>query len=212
MAGVSIPRELRDALDLHDDTPDANAFAMALFRKGKNTIRTLHNRAVARSGLRSVVVNDGPRRKRVKLYSPAGDTPAKLAARFAVLASRRAPLILDEAARMAVGLPPGPRGLDETIDPRLVQAHSGAARHLLDPLTLSIAIPILVALIPVVLPMLLQWGGDAAETIGAAVVGAAGGAVEETEGAAPEPELWGFPRSHVLLAGVVVVAAVVAFR
>lgn len=214
MAAVSLPREIRDFLDLHDERPDAGAFAMAIFRKASGPLRAVHNRAVSRSGVRAVTINDGPRRKRIRLRSPAGDTPAKLAARFAVLVARRPDLVLDEARRWVLRMPQGPRGLDgETLDPRIADA-AARPRHLFgidDAILIGIAVPILVAVIPQILPMLLQWGGDAAQTIGAAVVGAAAGPVDEP-GTDADDEIFGFPRDHVMAAAILAVVVVVALR
>lgn len=208
---LSLPREVREALDLHDATPDAGAVAMAAFRKLFGPLRRIHNRAAWRAGLRSVTVDDGPKRKRIRIHSPASDTPAKLAARFAVLASRRPDLLADEARRVVLGLKRGPRGLDEMLDPRIADA--AAPRGLFgidDAILIGVVVPLLTSLLPTLLPMIFQWGSDAL-----GIVGPASGAPPADEaGDVPDDDglLFGFPRENVIAAAVVAVVAVFALR
>jgi len=206
IVAISLPREIQDALDLHDATPDPGAFAMAVFRKLSGPLRTIHNRAAARSKIRAIQVNDGPRRKRIVLHSPRNDTPAKLAARFAALVTRRPDLLADEARRWALGLP---RGLDgaEPLDERVAAA--ATPRRLFgvdDVIIVTVVVPLLIAIIPVILPMILSWGAEAVASIGGAIPGAP---VTEEPGGSEDSDAWfGFAPEHVMIAAAAVVVVI----
>ena len=203
---ISLPREIQEALDLHDATPDPGAFAMAIFRKLSGPLRTIHNRAAARSKIRAIQVNDGPRRKRIVLQSPRNDTPAQLAARFAALVTRRPDLVADETRRWALGLP---RGLDgaEPLDERVAAA--AIPRRLFgidDVIIIGVVVPLLIAIIPTVLPMIMSWGADAVASIGGAAPGAP--VTEEPGGAEESADWFGFAPEHVMIAAAAVVVVI----
>lgn len=208
---LTLPREVRDALDLHDERIDPGAFFLAAFRKMSAPLRAVANRASHRARLKSVTVQDGPRRKRIRVKIRASDSPAVAAAKFAIVATRKPGIFADEALRFALGQPEGPRGLDEQLDPRIAGAMMPRGIFGIDDaILIGVVVPLLVSVLPTILPMIFQWGGDAFATVGGAVAGAPP-VVDET-GDDTDDEWFGFPREHVIAGAAVVVVAFFALR
>lgn len=192
MSTLNIPREVRDLLGVGND---ASAFAMAAFRKFTAPLRTIYNRAIARHGLKgqTITIEDADPRKagkqsaRLRWEAFANDSPAELAAKFAVFVTRGrgAGTLNDEAMRWMLGLGQGPavRTLDsgeveiERLDPAWAKAMGPAiGTHSLEPTTMAaigaVIVPLLCAAIPLVLPMIIEWGIAAFDMIGDAAVDA----------------------------------------
>jgi hypothetical protein len=175
---VKIPAEITNALGLKTDDPGAVVFAF--FKQLTSPLRTLHNRVVQRLDVKTIVIEDndpkkaGKQRATVTIKASSGDDPGRLAAKVATLVSRgRGDLYIDEARRMVLGMKVGPKpskGLDgeehnEMVDPSSLAllAPQMQARGLFgidDIIIISIAIPIICALIPIVLPTIIEWGKD----------------------------------------------------
>jgi hypothetical protein len=169
---VNIPAEIRAILQIPNDPA---AFVLAMFRTFFSPLRTVHNRVVQRTGITVVEIADadprapGKQRARIAMRD-SGNDPGKLAARVAILVVERGKgaLYVDEARRWLAGKPVGTsKSLDDdqiepvqTIDPAIV----GGARTF-DPVTLTlivgVAVPLLVAILPTVLPMVIEWGKSA---------------------------------------------------
>lgn len=176
MATPRVPKELADAWSLPQDPA---AFFRGVMRKGKAPIVELINRTRARLGVDHYDAPDQRNPKlvhRLSLKASTKDNPDELGLRFAVLAFRvpkGGETLADEARRMALGLK---RGLDgEYLGPD-ARALMGTGIHpdarslfgIDDAILLGIlaaAAPILVAIVPFVLPMLL----DAAEGLFATI-------------------------------------------
>lgn len=170
---MNIPAELRALLQIPND---AAAFVMAMFRSFFMPLRTIHNRVVTRTGIASVEIADadpkraGNQRARITMRDNGND-PGRLAARVAIMIAHKGKgrLYVDEAVRWASGQPVGTsRSLDDdgaevtplrALDRRLMGART------LDPVTLTlivgVGVPLLVAIIPGLLPMIIEWGRGA---------------------------------------------------
>jgi len=161
---------------------------IAAFRQLTDPLRELHNAVVARSGLTTVTITDADPKKRgnqkatIALRSTSRDGPAELAAKFAVLISKgKAGLYLDEARRrFKIGGLEGPEDINRALAFTDGVAYAPGGARNLDPVTLTIivgaVVPLLVAIIPGLLPMILEWGRGAFSFIlgGQPVPGGAG--------------------------------------
>jgi hypothetical protein len=162
---VAIPQQLRQLLAVPDDP---SAFLIAAFRQWTAPLTTIHNRVITRLNVtRFVVVDADPRkagnqRAEVRARHSGGD-PGQLAVRVALAVTQHgaAALYVDEGRRWLAGLPVGSGrslDLDENADPL-------ARSRMLDPITLTIivgvAVPLICALIPGLLPMVIDWGRGA---------------------------------------------------
>lgn len=184
---VRIPKELADALGT---STDPAAFYRACFRKMSSPMRELMTRATGRLGVTHVDTPsqaDPKRKHRIGLVPKASDGVDQLGLRFAMLAfkvPRGAETLADEARRMAMGLKRGLEGDVEVDRALLPPMHPHAARFLEgDPAARSLfgvddaillgilaaAVPVLIALIPFMLPMLIDAGNMLFETIGSSV-------------------------------------------
>lgn len=215
-------------------TKDPAAVVIAAFRNLTEPLRDLHNAVVARSGLSTVTVTDADPKKRgnqratIALRSSSRDGPAELAAKFAVLISRgKGGLYLDEARRrFKVGGLEGPEDLNRALAFTDGVAFQPGAKNL-DPVTLTIivgaVVPILVAVIPGLLPMVLEWGRNAFSFLsgGQPVPGGPGDGGPPPEAppapitdlaawTEPSPELAGLP--PIAVVGVLGLLAVIAIR
>jgi hypothetical protein len=173
---VNIPPEIRRILGIPND---ASAFAVAMFRSFFSPLRAIHNRVVERMRVDVVEIEDvdplkaGKQRARITMRE-RGSNPGHLGARVAVMVVQKnaGPIYIDEARRWLTGQPIGTsRRLDDDeelapipgVDRRLQAART------FDPVTLTlivgVAVPILVAVIPVVLPMLIELGRSAFSVI-----------------------------------------------
>ena len=229
---VTIPAELAAFLG----TKDPGAVVLAAFRKLTEPLREVHNAVVARSGLSTVTIADadpktrGEQKATISLRSGSRDGPAELAAKWAVMISRgKGSLYIDEARRRF-----RPFGLEGGSDAIEALAANPAVRYgadvrNLDPVTLTIitgvAVPILIAIIPGVLPMILEWGRSAFTFLSGGA-GTPGGAVPPDSGAGrappaaplfdlkswtePSPDLGGAP--PILIAGLAALAGVIFIR
>lgn len=235
---MKIPKELADALG----TPqDPIAIYRAAFRKLTSPLRELLTRAAQRAKVTHVDTPsqaDPKRKHRISLVPKASDSPDELGLRFAMFA-RKVPngpeILLDEARRMAMGLRRGLEG-DPPVDTSLLPPmHPHAARFLeggsrsfiegiplptpTDVLALTVAIlpilvPVLIAAIPFVLPMLIDAGNLLFETIGANVKipGITGPSAEEeaaARAAALKAEQDSKRKRMFLIAGAVVAVVLV---
>lgn len=190
MASIKIDPAVKAALKLTSD--DASAFAIAMFRQASAPMRQLQNRVCHRAGLSIVEVADsdpqapGAQRARIDLRASGSDGPDILGAKFAALAMRgqaAQTLILDEGRRIALGMPEGPKSkaLDESrsLDGDAAEADelvSDATLHLLggarsfDPvitpaILMTVGLPILLAILPTVLGVLVELGKKAFEVV-----------------------------------------------
>ena len=172
MASARVPKELAEAWGL---STDPAAFFRGVMRKGKKPIVELINRTVSRLGVDhydAPDARDKKKRHRLSLKASTSDNPDELGTRFAIIATKipkGGETLADEARRMALGMK---RGLDgEYLGPD-ARALMGSGIHpdarslfgVDDAILLGIlaaAAPILIAIVPFVLPMLL----DAAEGI-----------------------------------------------
>ena len=176
---MNIPAELRFLLQIPND---AAAFVMAMFRTFFTPLRTIHNRVVQRTGIASVEIADADPKKAgqeraVITMRDGGADPGRLAARVAIMITQKGKgrLYIDEAARWASGQPVGTtRSLDDggdEVTPLLVRSldRRFSAARTLDPITITlivgVGVPLLVAVIPGLLPMIIEWGKGAFSAI-----------------------------------------------
>lgn len=179
---TTIPVQLRTLLGVPNDP---HAFATAAFRTYAGPLRTVHNRVVTRTGLTSHTVVDadpqkaGNQRAKITLRSTSNDDPGKLAAKVGtmIVALGKGRLYADEVVRWATGQPIGTsKSLDDADDGDGggglhvsasfgfgggVQAGAGGRARTIDPFTIGLVVTVLVAVVPLVWPMLVEWGKGA---------------------------------------------------
>lgn len=184
---VSIPPELSRALG---GAKDPASVVMAMFKRATTPLRAIHNRVAERSGITSIKIEDADPAKAGKqaatiAVGKASSDPAKLAAQWAamIVVKGKAGLYVDEAKRYLAKQPIGTsRSLDaeeaQPFDQESIALLSVGAqmrepdlrthRSLFgidDVILIGVGVPILVALIPFVLPMVIEWGKGAFQMI-----------------------------------------------
>lgn len=188
---------LKKALNLDNDDPAA--FAIAIFKTGTNALRECLRRSCKRTGLEKITIKDadpdkrGAQKATVMLVPSSKEPFDRLAAKFAVFAMRgpaACVILADEARRMVIGQPIGPKAkaLD---DPGSVEVLDDTSFHLLpkakglfgidDAIILGVGVPLLLAVIPFILPMLIELGKSIFDFVAVATGGKAAG------GDAPPP-------------------------
>lgn len=196
---VVIPAELSRALG---GAKDPAAVVMAMFQRATAPLREIHNRVAKRANIDVIKIEDadpakaGKQAATIKVASGSSD-PARLAAQWAsmIVVKGKAGLYVDEAKRYMLKQPIGAsKSLDaeeaQPLDSESIALLSVGSQmrepdlrqvRSLDPITLTILIgvgvPILCALIPIVLPMIIEWGKGAFDMITG----------KETGGTAPPP-------------------------
>lgn len=182
---IAIPAALSQALG---GAKDPNAVVMAMFKRATQPLRELHKRVAQRTRIATVRIEDADPNKAGKQAATisvavASSDPAKLAAQFAamIVVKGKAGVYVDESKRMLLRQPPGTSLSLDAEDARPFDAESIAllgvgaqmradtlsrdgARSLFvidDVLLISVGVPILCALIPLCLPMIIEWGAAA---------------------------------------------------
>lgn len=188
MTTGKIDPALKKALSLDNDDPAA--FAIAIFKRGTAALRECLRRSCVRTNLSKITIKDanpdkpGAQQATVNLVPSSREPFDRLAAKFATFAMRgpaACVILADEARRMVTGQPIGPRAkaLD---DPGAVETLDDTSFHLLpkakglfgidDAIILGVGVPLLIAVIPFILPMLLELGKGIFDFIGQAAGGA----------------------------------------
>ena len=178
---TQIPPELAAVLG----TKDPAAAMMRMFTKATTPLREIHDRVVKRSGVLEVVIADldpkkaGKQAARISV-AKGSTNPATLANQWAamIVVKGKAGLYIDEAKRYLLKQPIGTsKSLDaeeaptfdrESIDLLQATAAVGGFRSLFvvdDVMIISVGIPILCALIPILLPMIIEWGAGVWQSI-----------------------------------------------
>lgn len=185
---LKIDPAIKKAFGLSSDDP--HAAVQAIFRKANKPIRKAHNRAVQRSGLVIVTVDDadpdtpGQQHGKIKLKAKASDSPGELAAKVGTLIARgHGDLLVDEARRIMLNMPVGPKkgrrlegdshgggGIERVSDSTMAILYPSLDTRRMyprglfgidDAIFFGLVVPLLIALIPIVLPMVIEWGKDA---------------------------------------------------
>ncbi len=174
-------------------TDDPHAAVQAIFRKASKPIRKAHNRAVIRSRLVRVTVDDadpdtpGQQHGSIRLKASASDSPGELAAKVGTLIARgHGDLFIDEGRRILVGMQRGPKkpkrlegddhggGIERVSDSTMAILYPSLDTRRMyprglfgidDAIIFGLAVPLLVVLIPIVLPMIIEWGAKAFDMV-----------------------------------------------
>ncbi len=183
MSSVRLDPSLARVLKLPPDTQSPEAIVVAMFKQQAGLLRTLQNRAAHRCSLTTIKIHDGDPNKSgdqaafIDVRVGVGDGVGEQAMRFAALflhSPASAMALGDEAARMMTGQPEGPpvRALDQPlesqVDATTLAILAPSARGFFgidDAIILGVGIPLLCALIPVVIPMLVQLGASAIDMV-----------------------------------------------
>ena len=184
MARNTVPAEMAKIFG----ASNPQAFILAVVNRNVGLVRTIHNRVVARTGKHRYIVRDGKHRASLVASSPKGDTPARLLARIATVATQNNPsLYADEARRFAMGLP---HGLDGEVYQMEVMPR---AIFGVDDAVILAAIPVILPLILSAFPMLIEMGKDAFSVVTETVDGLVGPGTVTAEttptAAAPDAEV-----------------------
>jgi hypothetical protein len=196
---------------------DPHTTVAALLQKGLGPITKAYNRAVARSGLRSITIEDadpehaGKQRATVDPRIHSGDTWMQAGARIGAFVTHSpvaVELFIDEAKNVMLGLPQGrpARALDSPLQdttsdttvailaPGIHATAGNGPRGIFgidDAIVLGVGVPLLCALIPFVIPFLITVGGTVFSIISSAVTGkpadAGGGAAPQQPPDAANP-------------------------
>lgn len=180
MAKNQLPEPLRTIYGA-----DPLAFVAGFLKDFKNALIDVQNRAVYRSGLTTVNVDDinpnkaGKQRGKMSLTARPNDRPEELGMRMvSLIMAGKGGLLADEAQRKARGLPRGPKSskgfdadgfeieIDEVMGDDELAAIPPSTLHrsifgIDDAIIIGIGVPILIA----VLPSLIGWLAEAASGI-----------------------------------------------
>jgi hypothetical protein len=193
---LTIPPEIAAAFG----TKDPHVLWGRAFDQGFSQLRTLVKRTVERAKIaeyRKPDVRDPGKVHVLRMAVTADDTRNTIALKFALLASpghlNRAPILLDEARRMSMNLPRGLDG-DDLIDAgvySLVASQVPAGMTFdpdtnegrsLEPVIMTALIAavatVLVAIVPLVLPMVVDAAKGAFATVSKAIADATGGKLQ----------------------------------
>lgn len=177
---------------------DPAAFMVGFLRDFKTSLADVLRRTVTRTGVTVVTIDDvdplksGKQTKKVKTSPVGSDSPLELGLRIAamVIAGKGA-VFVDEAQRKARGLPIGPKAskaLDEAGEPididevmsdvELQHVPAGTLHRSLfgidDAIIIGVGVPLLIALLPIIIPMLMEAGKAIFEAVSSSSAPAAG--------------------------------------